>query len=52
MVWGAIWIGGRSKLVILEQDELSPQGGYSTKSYLICLEKGLLLIYKPGSIFQ
>ncbi|GMG13310.1 unnamed protein product [Aspergillus oryzae] len=52
MVWGAIWIGGRSQLVVLERDELSPRGGYSTKSYLACLEKGLLPIYKPGSIFQ
>lgn len=52
MVWGAIWVGGRSDLVIMERDGDSKGNGYSTRSYLDALEKGLLPDYKPGGFFQ
>jgi hypothetical protein len=40
MVWGVIWLGGRSKLVIMKRDENSARGGYSTNSYIATLEEG------------
>jgi hypothetical protein len=52
IVWGAIWIGGRSKLVIMERDYDSRGDGYTTWSYLTALEDGLLPIYEPGTFFQ
>jgi transposase len=52
MVWAAIWLGGRSKLVVMERDESSERGGYSRWSYIKALEEGLLEIYQPGMIFQ
>jgi transposase len=52
MVWAAIWRGGRSNLVIMERDETSKKNGYSSKSYIQCLEKELIPIYEPGLIFQ
>lgn len=48
MVWGAIWIGGRSELQFIVRD----QRGFSTNSYLWALEDGLLPVYEPGRIFQ
>ena len=36
----------------MDWDELSSRGGYSIKSYLKSLEKGLISFYKPGKIFQ
>ena len=38
-------------MVIMDWDELSSRGGYSTKSYLESLEKGLIPFYEPGKIF-
>jgi transposase len=52
MVWGAIWHGGRSKLVVMERDEDSPRQGYTAKSYIKTLEEGLIEHYKPGTPFQ
>lgn len=53
MVWAGIWLGGRTKLVIMERDKDSPSGrGYTAKSYIEALEKGLLPIYTPGIVFQ
>lgn len=52
MVWGSIWLGGQSELVIMERDEASDGGGYTANSYIKMLEKGLLPIYEPGQIFQ
>lgn len=47
-----LWIGGRSELMVMERDEMSPRGGYTTNSYLDCLEKALIPMYEPGLIFQ
>ena len=52
MIWGSIWLGGRSELVIMDRDEFSSRGGYSTKPYPESLEKALIPIYEPGKVFQ
>jgi hypothetical protein len=53
MVWASIWLGGRTELIIIERDEDSrSRRGYTTKSYIETLEKGLLPFYAPGIIFQ
>lgn len=52
MVFGVIWIGGRSDLIVMERDLEAPRGGYSTNSYLEALENSLLQVYKPGFMFQ
>jgi hypothetical protein len=52
MIWGCIWLGGRSEIIIMERDQISKGNGYSTWSYLRALEAGLLPVYKPGIFFQ
>jgi hypothetical protein len=52
MIWGCIWVGGRSEIIIMERDESAAHSGYSTRSYLEALEAGLLPIYEPGLFFQ
>lgn len=53
MIQAGIWLGGRTKLVIMERDEDSPSGrGYTANSYIEALEIGLLPIYTPGIVFQ
>lgn len=56
MVWGAIWLGGRSELIVMEReveiDPASKKRGYTAISYISALEKGLIPYYQPGSIFQ
>ena len=51
MVWGAVWVGGRSELVIMDRDPDAPRGGYSAQSYIWALEEGLCPIYRPGAFF-
>jgi hypothetical protein len=39
------------KLIIIEQDEEPPlERGYTTKSYISTLEKGLILTYTPNLV--
>lgn len=52
MIWGAIWIGGRSELVVMERDQDAPRQGYSSVSYIDALNNALLDIYEPGILFQ
>lgn len=53
MVWAGIWLRGRTELIIIERDEDSPSGrGYTAKSYIETLEKGLLPFYIPRIVFQ
>jgi DDE superfamily endonuclease len=52
MVWGAIWVGGRSDLFIMNKDELSKKNGYSARSYLEVLNDQLSTIFSPGMIFM
>ena len=51
MVWGSIWLGGWSKLVVMEQDYISNQGGFTANSYIKTLEDGMVEHYRPGLIF-
>lgn len=52
MIWGAIWVGGRSDIVIMQRDEDSPRNGYTANSYLQTIEEQLPRCYSPGMIFQ
>jgi hypothetical protein len=52
MMWGSIWLGGRSDILLMERDTESRGGGYTTWSYLRVLEEGLLPHYQPGTFFQ
>lgn len=52
MIWGAIWYGGRSNVVICQGDSESKRQGFSANSYINILEDQLPLIYKPGMRFM
>jgi transposase len=52
MIWGAIWLGSRSDLVVMERDEDAPRGGYTARSYLKVLEDQIPRIYEPNLIFM
>jgi hypothetical protein len=52
MVWGIIWVGGRSDLFIMNRDELLKKIGYSARSYLEVLNDQLPIIFSPGMIFM
>lgn len=52
MVWAAIWLGGRSDLVVMERDESAARNGYTANSYIEALDEGLVPHYTPGTIFQ
>ncbi|KAL2137826.1 hypothetical protein VTI28DRAFT_8170 [Corynascus sepedonium] len=51
MVWGCIWKGGRSPLVVMERDPESKRNRYSAKSYIWALEEGLRPHYRLGTFF-
>lgn len=52
MVWAAIWVEGRSPLVIMKRDEEATKKGYSANSYMWALEEGLLPNYSETRYFQ
>jgi hypothetical protein len=57
MVWACIWLDERgrprrSKLVIMERDPDAQHGGYSAKSYIKALRKGLLPHYRQSQLFM
>jgi hypothetical protein len=52
MLWGAIRLGGRSNLVLLERDEEPERGGYSANSYLEIGEEEMLKYFEPDRIFM
>lgn len=52
MIWGAIWLGERSDVILMERDSESPRNGYWAWSYIEALEVGLLPLYEPGVFFQ
>ena len=39
-------------MMIMERDSLTPNNGFTHRSYLDVLEKGLMPFYKPGQIYQ
>ena len=52
MVWGAIWLGGRSDLVVMERDPDAPRGGYSACSYIQVLDDQIPTMYEPGMVYM
>jgi hypothetical protein len=52
MVWGAIWLEGRSRLVIITRDKLAKHKGFSSRSYMQALQEGLLPVYDGTRHFQ
>jgi hypothetical protein len=51
MIWGAIWLGNRSDLVIMKRDDDAPNQGYSARSYITVLEEQMPRIYQPSIVF-
>ncbi|CAG9955436.1 unnamed protein product [Clonostachys rosea f. rosea IK726] len=52
MYWGGIWKTGRTPLVLMHRDENAPRRGYSSISYQLALEEGLLPLYDGTRRFQ
>ena len=57
MVWACVWLDEhghpqRSKLVIMEHDPDAKMQGYSAKSYIQALKKGLLPHYRCSQLFM
>lgn len=46
MVWGCIWWGGKA-FSIMKRDPESPRNGYTAKSYVETLRRGLIPHYEP-----
>jgi len=52
-VWAGIWLGGRTKLVVLNGDySKGKKAGYTTNSYIEALENKLVKPYTPDMVFQ
>jgi transposase len=52
MIWGAIWIGGRSDVVIMTRDEQAKRNGYSANSYIDVLNETIEQCWQPGMTFM
>lgn len=52
MMWAAIWLGGRSEIIVMKRDPESRHQGYTQNSYIWALEEGLLPIYRDDYLFQ
>ena len=52
MVWGAIWFGGRSDLVIMTRVGEAKRNGYSANSYLTVLNETIERCWQPGMTFM
>ena len=52
MVFGIIWKGGRSPLVVMQRDPTSRANRYTTNSYIQVLEITLQYAYMLGTFFQ
>jgi hypothetical protein len=56
MVWACVWLDEtghprRSRLVIMERDPNAKERGYSAKTYMEALTKGLLPYYRRSQLF-
>jgi hypothetical protein len=52
MVWGAIWRGGKSDIIVMIRDPTAKRKGYTSWSYQQALLEGLLPIYEEFRHFQ
>ena len=52
MVWGAIWLRGRSDLMIMTRDETIKRNGYSANSYINVLNQALPRCWSLGIKFM
>ncbi|KPA35671.1 transposase [Fusarium langsethiae] len=52
MVWGAIWRGGKSDIIVMIRDQTARRKGYTPASYIQALEEGLLPIWTGFRHFQ
>ncbi|KAG7404524.1 Transposable element Tc1 transposase [Fusarium oxysporum f. sp. raphani] len=52
MVWGAIWRGGKSDIVVMIRDQTARRRGYTSQSYQEALSEGLLPIWTGFRQFQ
>lgn len=52
MVWGMIFKGGRSELIVMTRDEDAPRKGYTARSYQKALQEGLIPHYDETRHFQ
>lgn len=52
MVWAAINFSGKSRLIVMERDDDSGKGGFSSRSYQDALEEGLLPFIRNGDTFM
>jgi transposase len=57
MVWALVWLDKRgrprrSPLVIMDRDFSAPKQGYSSKSYIMALTKGLLPHWRRSQVFM
>jgi hypothetical protein len=52
MVWAAIWVEGRSPLIIMTRDDQAAKRGFTQYSYLAALDEGLIPYYDGTRHFQ
>lgn len=52
MVWGDIWIEGRSDLVMMTCDDQAKRDGYSANSYIDVLDQTIERCWQPGITFM
>lgn len=57
MVWTSVWLSERgqprrSPLIIMERDLDAPRSGYTAKSYIHALERGLLPYWRRSQLFM
>ena len=50
-MWAAIWLGGRSEIIIMKRDPESRYQGYTQDLYIWALKDGLFPIYRDDSLF-
>ena len=52
MIWGKIWIGGRSNIIMMVRDEDTKKKSFTQRSYLAVLEEAIPACWQPGQIFM
>ena len=51
MIWGGIWIKGRSDVIMMIKDKDTKKKSFTQKSYLAILIEANLACWYPGRIF-